>query len=269
VDVEVGVVLTDSALFDGDHTAADLVGYGPIPADLARDLLDEDDGTAVGKQDGASEGPASSTTGSDALEPEPSVCPAGGRCTSAACTLVHDGSIPIGPPPDVGSARRPPDDVGAAHDAGAQGSGTTQTPRGRDGTRAARVWLRRLYADPTTGVLHVRDPRRRLFTGNLRATLIMRGRYCANAWCGAPVRHVDHTRRWSEGGLTVETNGRGLCARCNLAREHPRHADPDPSSYRDPPPVLDGFLGRPPRAAPQPRAAPDDLPGDASPTRAA
>ena len=43
MDVEVGVVLTDSALFDGDHTAADLVGYGPIPADLARDLLDGDE----------------------------------------------------------------------------------------------------------------------------------------------------------------------------------------------------------------------------------
>src|SRR5690606_1828335 len=36
--VEVNLVMTDTALFGGASTAARLAGYGPIPAELARDL---------------------------------------------------------------------------------------------------------------------------------------------------------------------------------------------------------------------------------------
>ncbi|MGD8202399.1 DUF222 domain-containing protein, partial [Ornithinimicrobium sp. W1679] len=39
IDVEIGLVLTDATLLAGDSAAADLTGYGPLPADLARDLL--------------------------------------------------------------------------------------------------------------------------------------------------------------------------------------------------------------------------------------
>ena len=39
VDVEVGLVITDEALFAGTSDAAVLLGYGPIPAQTARDLL--------------------------------------------------------------------------------------------------------------------------------------------------------------------------------------------------------------------------------------
>ena len=39
VDVEVGLVITDEALFAGTSDPAILLGYGPIPAQTARDLL--------------------------------------------------------------------------------------------------------------------------------------------------------------------------------------------------------------------------------------
>ena len=39
VPVEVQVVMSDRALLGDDHTAAHLVGYGPIPAGLGRDLV--------------------------------------------------------------------------------------------------------------------------------------------------------------------------------------------------------------------------------------
>ncbi|MGD8201915.1 HNH endonuclease, partial [Ornithinimicrobium sp. W1679] len=165
-----------------------------------------------------------------------------------------------GPPPPTlptRTSQQQPQTPGAPT-AGTPGStepaGSTGLPGPDPGTiRAGTVWLRRLWTDPLTGVLTVRDPRRRVFTGALRATLIARGRYCAHAWCGAPIRHLDHITRYRDGGTTTVDNARGLCARCNLAREHPRHADPPPSTYQDPPPVLDTFLGRPPAKAPSPR----------------
>lgn len=100
------------------------------------------------------------------------------------------------------------------------------------------MWVRRLYTDPVTGVLRERDSRKRLFTGGLRAFLVARDQTCRNAWCGAPVRHIDHIRRHTDQGPTDPGNGRGLCARCNLARERPRQLDTPPATYRPPPPLL-------------------------------
>ena len=40
-------------------------------------------------------------------------------------------------------------------------------------------------------------------------------------WCEAPIRHVDHVRGWSTGGLTRSANGSGLCEACNYAKEAP------------------------------------------------
>ncbi len=42
VPVEIGLVMTDRALLDGDDEPADLPGYGPIPAPLARDWVTAD-----------------------------------------------------------------------------------------------------------------------------------------------------------------------------------------------------------------------------------
>ncbi|WP_256839879.1 HNH endonuclease [Ornithinimicrobium faecis] len=140
VNIEVGVVMTDTALLGLDETAARLEHLGPLPAGLARDLL----------------------RGSD-------------------------------------------DDLGATEHS----------------LHEATVWLRRLYADPVTGVLTDQDSRRRLFTGALRRFLVARDQVCRTPWCDAPVRHVDHVLPFARGGETTEDNGDGLCEACNYDKEAP------------------------------------------------
>lgn len=141
-DIELGLVMTDTALLGLDETAARLEHYGPLPAGLARDLV-----TGDGGQDGAA-----------------------------------DEAIP-------------------------------------EGAREAVVWLRRLYADPLTGVLTDQDSRCRVFTGALRRFLVARDQVCRTSWCDAPLRHVDHVLPFARGGETTETNGDGLCEACNYAKE--------------------------------------------------
>jgi hypothetical protein len=65
------------------------------------------------------------------------------------------------------------------------------------------------------------DSRRRLFTGKLRQFLVLRDEVCRTPWCDAPIRHLDHTERASDGGPTTEANGAGTCVACNLAKEAP------------------------------------------------
>ena len=48
-----------------------------------------------------------------------------------------------------------------------------------------------------------------------------RDQTCRFPFCDAPIRHLDHVRRFGDGGGTVPANGRGLCARHNLVRERP------------------------------------------------
>lgn len=279
IDVEVGLLITDEALFDGASDAADLEGYGPIPAQTARDLLGQP------AQDAPEDDP-SSTSGTRADDPstggtsaegtradgaacdapptdEPEVCPDGSRCVAWDCSLFHG-------IPQAGGATRPhpASTTGGSTSAPTSGPGGDRDPSpepggDRDGAniqddssagaRAARAWVRRLYADPVTGVLTARDPRRRVFTGALRAFLVARDRTCRNSWCGAPIRDVDHAHRRRDGGPTSEANGRGLCRRCNLARERDRFRDPPPESYRPPPPAMYTLTGRgpaPPAGAP-------------------
>lgn len=84
---------------------------------------------------------------------------------------------------------------------------------------AARVWIRRLYTDPTTGDLVAMDSRARLFNGQLRHFLVLRDQRCRTPWCDAPVRHADHVTRWHDGGPTTASNGQGLCEACNHAKQ--------------------------------------------------
>lgn len=140
VNVEVGLVMTDTALLGLDETAARLEHLGPLPAGLARDLLRASDG-----------------------------------------------------------------DLGAAEES----------------LHQATVWLRRLYADPVTGVLTDQDSRRRLFAGPLRRFLVARDQVCRTPWCNAPIRHVDHVLPFARGGETTEENADGMCERCNYDKEAP------------------------------------------------
>ncbi|WP_157559164.1 HNH endonuclease [Nocardioides sp. Soil774] len=84
------------------------------------------------------------------------------------------------------------------------------------------VWLRRLYASPTTGDLVAMDSRARLFPAGLARFIRLRDQVCRTPWCDAPIRHIDHVRRHAGGGPTSSTNGEGLCEACNYAKESPR-----------------------------------------------
>ncbi|SOC52140.1 HNH endonuclease [Ornithinimicrobium cerasi] len=250
IDVEVGLVITDAALFGGTSDAADLVGYGPVPAETARDLLRpraeaaQDPGPTQGACDGSS-----SPDGPDGAER--SVCPDGARCTDFACSMLH-GVVPDVSAHATGQAATDTDTdadsdaatstrTGSATDTDTATATATDTATDTDTVVAAKVWLRRLFADPATGRLLTRDTRKRFFTGALRDLVIARDQTCRHAWCGAPIRHVDHIQRFADDGATDDDNGQGLCARCNLAREHPRQLRPPPESYRPPPPVLPVF----------------------------
>jgi hypothetical protein len=127
----------------------------------------------------------------------------------------------------------------------------------------ARVWVRRLFANPVTGDLIAMDSRRREFPMSLRRFFVIRDEVCRTPWCDAPIRHADHVVRAADGGETSADNGQGLCEACNQAKEAPdwqtstpRRAGPGAAitvrtptghSYSSTPPDLPG--GRPPLAA--------------------
>lgn len=48
-----------------------------------------------------------------------------------------------------------------------------------------------------------------------------RDRECRDPYCQAPIRHIDHIHRYTDGGLTIDPNGRGECERGNYVREIP------------------------------------------------
>jgi hypothetical protein len=129
--VELGVVMTDAALLGGADDPAHLEHFGPIPAELAREIVS-----------GAS-------------------------------------------------------------------------------TREEEVWLRRLYANPTTGELVSMDAKGRSFRGSLARFVRLRDQVCRTPWCDSPIRHVDHARRHADDGPTAEDNAQGLCEACNYAKDAP------------------------------------------------
>ena len=81
------------------------------------------------------------------------------------------------------------------------------------------VWLRRLYEQPTTGELVAMDSKARRFDGGMAAFLRMRDRGCREAYCDAPVRHLDHVVDVSLGGATDTSNGQGVCEGHNYAKQ--------------------------------------------------
>lgn len=93
-----------------------------------------------------------------------------------------------------------------------------------DTTQGRRYW-RRLFTAPRTGAdtgpLVGGDPQRRRFDGWLAQLITLRDQHCRDPYCEAPIRHIDHITRYSEGGRTTLTNGRGVCARGNYVREMP------------------------------------------------
>ncbi|WP_226352508.1 DUF222 domain-containing protein [Pseudonocardia sp. ICBG601] len=80
--------------------------------------------------------------------------------------------------------------------------------------------LRRLLTDQ--GLVIGGDSRQRTFTG-LLATLVKAraNNRCTEPYCDAPLRHIDHIHRHTDGGHTELDNGRGLCEFHNHIREQP------------------------------------------------
>ena len=66
--------------------------------------------------------------------------------------------------------------------------------------------------------------RRRLFTGATRQAVQLRDRQCVHPSCDTPAERceVDHIQPYTDGGLTVQDNGRCLC------KYHHRRARPPP-----------------------------------------
>jgi hypothetical protein len=83
------------------------------------------------------------------------------------------------------------------------------------------VWLRRLYASPTSGQLTAMDSRARLVPHGLARLIAARDQVCRTPWCGAPIRHYDHITPVHAGGTTTAENIQGLCQACNQAKEAP------------------------------------------------
>jgi hypothetical protein len=91
--------------------------------------------------------------------------------------------------------------------------------RSRPLTRATMTLLDDWLAQPPAAV----EPAAagRFARGGIRRFVRLRDQSCRTPWCDAPIRHVDHVRRRSQGGPTRRHNVQGLCEGCNYAKEAP------------------------------------------------
>ena len=81
------------------------------------------------------------------------------------------------------------------------------------------AWLRAVYA-AGTGELVGTSSKQRFFVDGLAELLRVRDQgICRTPWCDAPMRHLDHVTPAGRGGRTTLSNGQGLCAACNQAKE--------------------------------------------------
>ena len=87
---------------------------------------------------------------------------------------------------------------------------------------AHRVFYRRLIADPITQTLLARDERRRYFDGALAGFIRTRDRHrCRQPGCDCRIRDVDHIKAYTDGGLTRDDNGQGVCRRSHIIKHLP------------------------------------------------
>jgi 5-methylcytosine-specific restriction endonuclease McrA len=90
-----------------------------------------------------------------------------------------------------------------------------------------RATLRRLWTSPKDGTLTQMESTSRIFPKGLARYIRARDQICRTPYCAAPIRHIDHIHPHAAGGPTTATNGQGLCAACNQAKEH-THIRPAP-----------------------------------------
>src|SRR5699024_1162676 len=68
--------------------------------------------------------------------------------------------------------------------------------------------------------LSPREPRARASPAGRARMIRWRDTTCRTPWCNATIRHTDHVVPHHTGGATSYANGHGLCARCNMLKEH-------------------------------------------------
>ena len=85
------------------------------------------------------------------------------------------------------------------------------------------AWVERVVFDGPDRIKDV-GVRRRIFSGATRRAVELRERTCFHPYCDEVAEHceIDHVRPWSQGGLTVEDNGRPACGFHNRERHRPR-----------------------------------------------
>jgi hypothetical protein len=92
--------------------------------------------------------------------------------------------------------------------------------------------IERIVFDGPSRVIDV-GVRERFFTGALRRAIEARDRHCQHPGCYEPAEEcqIDHKIRYVDGGLTVQENGRCLCAKHNLERENNPNQRPPPDDH--------------------------------------
>jgi len=183
--LEIQLVITDATLFGEDRTPARWVGHGPVPAGHARHLIRDAilDLAQARTELGAGPGPGTPAGASTGQDPGPQT-PAGG--------------------PDDGL-----------------GDGLGGNPEGPGPGNFAEdlITLRRLWEAPGTRQLVAMESKARAFPPGLARFIRTRDDTCRGPYCGAPIREIDHIHPHRTGGPTSETNGQGLCRRCNQLKE--------------------------------------------------
>ncbi|MDN5894470.1 MAG: HNH endonuclease [Nocardioides sp.] len=99
----------------------------------------------------------------------------------------------------------------------------------------APTWLRRLWTDPSTGVVVDVDTQRRVYDPAAAGFVAWRDQTCRHPGCERPIGVVDHALRHADGGPTTRANAQGLCPGHNLVKEMPgwrtRVSDPRPGRH--------------------------------------
>jgi hypothetical protein len=91
--------------------------------------------------------------------------------------------------------------------------------------------IERIVFDGPSRVIDV-GVRERFFTGALRRAIEARDLHCQYPGCYVPAEdcQIDHKIRYADGGLTVQDNGRCLCAFHNLERQNNPNERPPPDN---------------------------------------
>lgn len=253
--VDVALVVTDRALRGEDETPGVVPGLGPVPAAACRRLLSaEPAGWAAAG--GGAEGTPSGDASAVGHAPESATSsPARGRAERRrgghAWTL--DGpEWDLERPDRLTHHRREAlrrledaerqaervtfrrvyvDPAGLAPHAidrrsrimptAVRESLTRSPQRGRGIARAVAAWWAWVATPPAPTDVADLSSAGRLFAGLLRRFVFLRDHRCRAPWCGAPIRHIDHVRRHTDGGQTSASNGEGTCVGHNLLKEQP------------------------------------------------